>query len=270
MLYRRHATTAPVLLLCGLAWLPPSSSRADTTLKFRATGDGAPTSIQVTRSKVRMESGGAQQGYMVFDRDTSSMIAVDTQNRQYFIVDQQTLVQLSSALSALPTGMLKQMQNQLKHLPPEQRAMAERQMKKMMGGKTPAKKLRLVDSRKTARVAGVKCAVHRLQRAGKNEGTMCLASPSSLGISAAEQKSLAAMFDFFTSMARGGGMMQNTMEDFLIESLKDRVPIRVSKGGKVDSELVSVNHDRISAARLQPPKGYKKSKMPNLNTMPSY
>jgi len=162
------------------------------------------------------------------------------------------------------------MREQLKHLPPEQRAMIEQQMGGManLGAAEtkPAEPIELV-KRGSDKVAGFKCQVYEAMQGKEKLSEVCLATAADAGVSKADFATLSAMMGFMREMASsaqklsarfGGGAS-------LMLGGAEGVPVSVKefKGGH-EYAIAEVSDKTLSDARFSEYKAYQKQQMPTM------
>src|SRR5690606_1651731 len=122
--------------------------------------------------KLRIEQG--ERVVMIFRDQT--LYALDTQERTYHVLDQKAVKQIADQLNP----MLKQMQEQLANLPPEQRA----QIEQLMGGQIPGMGAQpKVEMRRTSRngeYAGHACRYVEVLENGALSDEVCVTDPKRL------------------------------------------------------------------------------------------
>jgi len=140
------------------------------------------------------QEGGAPATVMIF-RDNALLI-LNQQDRSYYRMDEQTVAQLSDQISEA----MKQIQEQLKNIPPEQRAMMEQMMKgrmpegMSMGGAAQAPALR-VEPAGSERVEQYSCDKYEVYLGQEKTQEICVVPVNQLG-------ALGEVMDTFRAMAR--------------------------------------------------------------------
>lgn len=131
---------------------------------------------------------------MIFRDD--ALLILNHQDKSYFRMDQQTVAQLSSQISEA----MQQMQEQLKNLPPEQRALMEQMLKgrmpdgMSMGGSAQGPALR-IEPAGSERVEQYSCEMYEVYRGQEKTQEICVVSVNQLG-------ALGQVMDSFRTMAR--------------------------------------------------------------------
>jgi hypothetical protein len=135
------------------------------------------------------------------DGGRNRIVMLDKSKNEYHEIDQQTMNQMTQQM----TGALAQMQEQLKNLTPEQRAMIE----KMMKGKMPqqvAPQRTVYTAKGSATVNGFSCTRYEGVRGGQKVAEVCAAQPSQLKFSPAD-------FQVFEKMKEFSAGLQNSLQN---------------------------------------------------------
>ena len=70
----------------------------------------------------------AEVGFVIYRGDRNELLVADAENLEYYVIDEQTMNQMAGQVG----DAMKQMDEMLNTLPPDQRAMAEQMMKQQM------------------------------------------------------------------------------------------------------------------------------------------
>ena len=168
MRQRVHLIAAAIALLCG-------TSHAATVLKTvtRDLGNNSQsvTTVYAQGGKMRVETGGAQDNYVLFAND--ALNNVNPSERSYIVIDRESMKSMAATLNP----MLQQMQERMKNMTPEQRAQMERMMGPEMaaamgGGKPPAEQIRKTG--KSDKIAGYNCSYAEVLRDGTVVREVCV------------------------------------------------------------------------------------------------
>lgn len=140
---RKLCTLLLLIPLISVAPLPAAapSPIAGVILELEITDPSTSDAPQVVRTLVAGQNlrmgmpsdTGANEGEMIFRGDRREMIAIDHERRSYTVIDQETLESLMGQMSEA----MRQMEEAMKNVPPEQRAMVEEMMRGRMGGAAP-------------------------------------------------------------------------------------------------------------------------------------
>jgi hypothetical protein len=265
--------TRRVLFLAALALPLPAMAGGVLVLEVKEYYEDPPvvstieisTREDATRMEVatpaRRESGG-----MIYRGDSGEMIALDHGNESYYVFDEASMQKMGEQLS----GAMKQMQEALEAMPPEQRAMAEKMMKQHMPQGTgqaeqPPATLHAADREDT--VSGFDCDYYEVRRNDFKVRELCVTPwdeiPGGRDIADA-MLDMAGFFERMTSTLSketGIAVMGDQQEIFAHLKELDGYPVltrEFDRGGKVASESVlkSATTEELEPSLFEPPAGY--------------
>jgi hypothetical protein len=212
-----------------------------------------------------------QSDYIVYDASRDLIINVDAEGQEYMEIDRATLSEFSAAMSQMQKEMapqIAQMREQLKSLPPEQRAMIEQQMGAMANFDTaetkPAEPIELV-KRGSDKVAGFKCQVYDAMQGQEKLSEVCLATAADAGVSKADFATLSAMMAFMREMASSAQKLSADLggsQHIMLGGAKG-VPVSVKefKGGH-EYTVADVSNKTLEEARFNQYRTYQQKRMP--------
>jgi hypothetical protein len=255
----RPSALAPLALAAALLVAP---ARAGVTLSGEhKTLDGSIPAFNYTLSidkdKVRMESSNNPGNSFIYRADKGVFWMVDANGKSYSEMSREDLEGLANTMDAA----LKQMQEQLAKLPPEQRKMMEDMMKENMPGagsqaKTSYKKIG------PGKVGSWSCEKYESYQEGKKKAEMCVVDPQLLGFSEADFKALKDLAKPFEKLAKDMGSM---LPQDGVEGAPKGAPVKatVFEDGKAKSETLikQVKKEVVSPALFEVPKGFAKKAM---------
>jgi hypothetical protein len=229
------------------------------------------TEMKVDGNRMRADSGGKDSTTMIFLGDTDEMYVIDHKEKSYMVMDRETVESLGNQMSAA----MKQMEEALKDVPPEQRAMMERMMKGKMKG-MPASKPRSEPQVRSLgesdSVNGVGCDWNEVSRDGVVELKACVCDWTDIpGGDELRQISL-EMKDFASALVDAfggaGGLAGSIGENPMsVMEKAGGFPLITEnfQGGNLTrrSRFQSVEEVAISDDEFMPPSGYKKKDMGN-------
>jgi hypothetical protein len=252
-------------LVAGQAWA------ADGVLIVQkiTTAGGAPQThqIQIEAHRMRAEVAGVggRSQVIVFDGTHDVMMMIDDTNKTYSEITKADVEALSSQMSAA----MSQMQDQLKNLPPEQRAQIEAMMRgrgmpgaRGAGAAAPPK----MQYKKTGtdHVGKWTCDKYEGFTDGEKKQDLCTVDPKVLGLSMADFAVTKDVANFFQKLMPG-----NAAQMFRVGSMEDQgfsgVPVRsvTTVGtGSVTSEIADVQRQSFPDTLFQAPAGYEKRPSP--------
>ena len=223
-------------------------------------GEVEVTEMKVDGNRMRTDSGGKNSMTMIFLGATDEMYIVDHKDKSYIVMDRETLERLANQMSAM-----KQMEEAMKNVPPEQREMMERMMKGKMKG-MPSSTPR---SEPVVKSVGKSDSVNLVSRDDVVELKTCVSNWTAIqGGDELRQISLemkdfaSALVDAMGSVGFGGTIAESPMtamemaggfplitENFNKGSLSRRSRFQLA-------EAVAIPDDQF-----MPPSGYKKKDM---------
>lgn len=211
-----------------------------------------------------------EDGLVIYRGDRNEMIVTDAERREYYVIDQQSMGQMAGQVSEA----MKQMEEALKAMSPEERAMAERMMKQQMPGLQRTQKLERT-LRKTGEsdtINGYDCEYFEILKQGRKTQDMCVAKWNDIEGGPEAADAMIAMGKFFQSMhdafASGAGVDLMGEQDEFFAHMRELggFPIYTrdyDDSGALESEssLKTSRLDSIDAAKFEPPEGYRKMDM---------
>jgi hypothetical protein len=111
----------------------------------------------------------ATDGRMIYRGDRNEMVLVNDDERSYFVLDANMAAGVASQMDAA----MKQMEEALKDLPPEQQEMARRAMRQQ-SGQAPPPQVKLPDAAARAQAADSGEQVERTSETATREGFPCV------------------------------------------------------------------------------------------------
>lgn len=223
--------------------------------------DGPTQTVLVQDGKIRASSG--RDNAMILKGTTITII--DDGRKSYTEMDKEQMKKMASQASAAMT----QMQEKLKNMPPEQRAMMEKMMGSQMPGGMPTDKPDVYESKNTGKTdtaEGRKCAVWNLLRNGKLIEELCVVPFSSLPGKENFEKSFKELAEAFAEFSKG---MPNVENQVQVRSNVNGYPVRTRSydaAGKLrgtETVMTKWVEESVPAASFEVPKGYKKKEMPS-------
>jgi hypothetical protein len=251
-----------IAALCAVASTGIAGVRIENVTRDIATkvADGAPSIVQVQDGKIRSSRG--MDGGMIIAGTTITMI--DDKRKQYREMDKESMKKMAGKAS----DAMAQMQERMKNMTPEQRAM----MEKMMGGQIPGgvtnDKPDVYESKDTGKndtVEGRKCRIWHINRNGQLLEEMCVVPFSSLPGKEDFEKAFKALADAFSDLASA---MPNVDKSVKARTAVNGYPVRIRPydgAGKLrgtETVLTKWVEEAIPASAFQVPAGYKKAEMP--------
>jgi hypothetical protein len=222
--------------------------------------DGPTQTVLVQDGKIRVSSG--KDNGMILKGST--IVIVDDGKKTYTEMDKEQMKKVAAQANAA----MKQMQDKLKNMPPEQRAMMEKMLGNQIPGGLNADKPDVYDAKNTGRtetVEGRKCTVWNLSRNGKLLEEMCVVPFSSLPGKEDFEKSFKEMAEAFAEFSKGMPGVTNQVQ---VRANVNGYPVRSrsydAAGNLRGTETVLTKwvEESVPATSFEVPKGYKKKEMP--------
>lgn len=204
-------------LLGGALVLAASSTPTGAAVRIVETqtpinGDGAArmTRVWIDAQRIRVETadeGGAQ--VMIFRADQEVLWILEPAKKVYREMTKADLERMATQVN----DMMAQMQERLKNLPPEQRAMVESMMNRGMGGGMPTETPSKTVYRKVASNEAVgewSCDRYEGTRDGEKRWDVWTAGWSEVGLSADAFAAFQGLSEFFSTLSQqfGDDMLQ--------------------------------------------------------------
>ena len=233
--------------------------------------------MSVEGRDLRMELTSGEEGpsnTMIYHGDRREMVVIDHDRKSYFVIDQQAL----RSMAERQKQAMSQMQQMLKNVPENQRAMIEKMMKQRMG-QIPAQQPELPESeiRETGRravKASYPCQEYEIWQAGRKIRELWVTDWRNIKGGHEAKPALEEMAGFFNDMrqsfanasgmpgagaARRGGSFMNFMQQ------TDGFPVVTLgfKDGVLTEETVlrSSKRQTLAPAAFEPPSGYTSRQM---------
>lgn len=223
--------------------------------------DGPAQTVLVQDGMIRTSTG---KGNALIVK-AATITILDEGRQTYTEMDKAQMKKMAQQASAAMT----QMQEKLKNLPPEQRAMMEKMVGSHIPGGLNAGKPDVYDAQNTGRtetVEGRKCTVWTLSRNGKLFEEMCVVPFSSLPGKENFEQSFKELAEAFAEFSKGMPGVENQVQ---VRTNVNGYPVRTRSydaSGKLrgtETVLVKWVEESLPAASFEVPKGYKKKEMPS-------
>jgi len=220
--------------------------------------DGGPQVVMVQDGKVRMNNEHDGNGMIL---KNSVLYVIDNKRKTYTEIDKATMKQTIDQASAA----MKEMEEQLKSMPPEQRA----QMEKMMGGMMPAKKdvYEAKDTGKSETSEGRQCRVWNLLKNGKPSEELCVVPFASLPGKEDFEKAFKELAEATASMTAG---LPGAGDSIKVRNSISGFPVRVrnfDEAGKLrgtETILTQWVAESLPGSTFDVPAGFAKKDLPKM------
>lgn len=257
----RTATWTICVLSC-MAANTHAGTIYETTTKELTGGKESSTRLQVQDGQLRVDRKDPDgDGVMIYKNDAVHVL--NPQEKSYVLIDRAAIKRFADQVNPA----LKQVEEQLKNMSPEQRAMVE----KMMGSRLPQERGATAEVVKTGRkdkIAGLACTYSEVRRGSALEQELCLAPPSSLTggqeMFDVARKMSALMEDMLSSL-QSPTLRQTLGAQVEPYAKLDGFPVfsRIYEDGKpsLETTLQSMRAASIAASQFDIPAGYKRKDM---------
>jgi hypothetical protein len=236
--------------------------RVETTTRDIKTQapDGGPQIVQVQNGMIRMNNPKNANGVIL---KNSMFYVLDDQKKTYTEIDKATMQKTAEQAGAA----MKQMQEQLKSMPPEQRAQMEKMMAGMPGMSGKKDVYEAKDTGKNDTAEGRKCRIWNVLKNGKPQEEMCVVPFSSLPGKEDFEKSFKQLAEAFEGMAAN---LPGAGDSIKARNAINGYPVRVryfDDAGKprgMETVLTKWAEESMPASTFEIPKGYKKQDLPKM------
>jgi hypothetical protein len=225
--------------------------------------DGGPQVMMIQDGKLRIQIPKTSGGMIL---KNSTLYVLDDKKKTYMEMDKETMKKAAEQAGAA----MKQMQEQMAKMTPEQRA----QMDKMMGGKMPPGMMggkpdtwEAMNTGKTDTSEGRKCAIWTLNKNGKLHEELCVVPFSSLPGKEDFEKTFKEFAESFKGMADG---LPGAGDSVKARNSINGYPVRTryfEPGGEeraIETVVTKWVEESFPAATFEIPAGYKKKEMPKM------
>lgn len=212
----------------------------------------------------------AEDGLVIFRGDRNEMIVADNEKLEYFVIDEQTMNQMAGQVG----DAMKEMQEMLQSMPPEQRAMAEQMMKQRMPGmqRPPETPSTLRKTGKSDTINGYDCEYYEVLQGGKKRRDFCVAEWADIEGGAEAVDAMIGIGRFFERMhdtfakSSGVDLMGKQQEVFAHMKELGGYPVYArdyddTGGLEGEATLKSSQTEAIDPAMFKVPEGYRRGNM---------
>jgi hypothetical protein len=224
--------------------------------------DGPAQVIFVQDGKIRMNMPKNANGMIL---KNSILYVLDDKKKTYMEMDKATMKRTADQAGAA----MKQMQEQLKNMPPEQRA----QMEKMMGANMPGMmsgKTDVYEAKDTGRndtSEGRKCRIWVLNKNGELHEELCVVPFGSLPGNEDFEKTFKELAESFEGMASGlpgAGDAVKARNSIKGYPVRTRHFEPTGEARAVETVVTKWVEESVPGATFEIPAGYKKKEMPKM------
>ena len=239
----------PLLVTCL-----STAAVADTTLTFVDKKNKEAMTMQFANNKMRTSSIGQKNSYAIYDGASSTFTIVNTKDKDYFVMDKETL----ESLGDMQAMMDKMLEKQLADMPEAQREMMRGMMsgilKKQMAKENVAPVYKFSGKHKSYNGFDCDVVIKKLKR---KKSEFCVTDYHNVGMKSNEFaviKSFQKIMQKLTKQFHKDSSMDFSM-------LGEYVPVKYNQMGD-SGELKSVNHDHLDPSIFNVPSNYERMEMP--------
>ena len=242
----------------------PAGVRVETVTRDIKTQvvDGGTQVVMVQDGKVRVNNAKDASGVIL---SNSLLYVLDDKKKTYMEIDKATMQKTADQAGAA----MKQMQEQMKNMPPEQRAQMEKMMGAHMPGMMSGKKdtYEAKDTGRNDTSEGRKCRVWNLLKNGAVHEELCVVPFSSLPGKEDFEKTFKALAEAFEGMAKG---MPGAGDSIKARTAINGYPVRIrsiDETGKprgTETVMTKWVEESLPGATFEVPAGYKKKELPHM------
>jgi hypothetical protein len=226
--------------------------------------EGRSSRMEVT-TEGKQESGG-----MIWRGDRSDMVAIDHDAREYYVLDRASVEAMAEQLG----GAMKEMQEALESMPPEERALAEQMMEGHLLGNDgpPAPPATLHATGRDGSFGGYGCEYYEVRRGDVKVRELCVTSwddlPDGRRLGAAMLEMAGFLDALATSFSEGAGLDVMGGQQEIFEHMRelDGYPVltrELDESGRVTSETVlkSAAARKFDPDVFEPPAAYARREL---------
>ena len=206
-----------------------------------------------------------ESGGLIYSSGREAIIALDHDNKEYYVISQQQIDAIASQFQQA----MKQMEEALAKMPPEQREFARQMMKDQMPvQKTITSRGTLSKTGETGSFAGHDCDYYDVLEGQRKIRDICVSPWSAFPEGEEVAGAMQSLGDFFKNMtdafsSSGGFDLMDTQQD-MFSYMKEvgGYPIRTREYDETgdlvrETVLESAKHDEIDPSRFEPPADYQ-------------
>lgn len=200
------------------------------------------------RADMSQVSGEGASVMFLTDGGRERLVLLDKAKNEYREIDQQTMNQMSQQMQ----GAMSQLNERMKSLSPQQRAMMEKMMKGQMppgAGQVPRAEPVKYTAKGNSTVNGFACTMYEGMRGSEKVVEVCMAQPGQLKVSPSDLQVFEKLKTFTSTMTAGMGNYARGFDQFTDAGVSGFPVSRVAySGGEVThrSEVKSVKRTSFS------------------------
>jgi hypothetical protein len=268
----RHAFNLTISCVCLVSYQALAGAILNTETKEYHVDPPAvgTTKVYADGDLLRLEINSvssSEDGLLIFRGDRNEMIVADTERLEYYVIDEQTMNQMAVQIG----DAMKQMEEMLNSVPPEQRAMAEQMMQQQMPGlqQAPETPSSLQKTGESDTINGYDCEFYEVLQEGRKKRDMCVAEWGDIEGGKEAADAMIGLGQFFERMhqafseSSGVDFMGRQQEVFAHMRELGGYPVYArdyDESGALEGEatLTSSEAESIDAAMFAVPEGYRR------------
>ncbi|MEE8329359.1 MAG: DUF4412 domain-containing protein [Thermodesulfovibrionia bacterium] len=257
---RFQAVLLAVILLAGfMAYAEAGVIITSIDTSFDDPRDSGTSTVYIGDNGMRVESRAeGESNTMIFRSDKEVFWIINTADKSYMEMTKKDIKKIKGQMDEA----MRMMQEQMKNMPPEQRAMMEQMMK---GKAMPAQPEKTVFKKVASgvKIGKWKCDKYEGYNGGQLTEEVCTTSWKSLGIEQKDFRVMKSMGEFMSELSPDAASQFNVGSDeWEKEQGYPGVPVRTisySMGKKVfQTEIQDVKKQKIDSSLFELPKGLTK------------
>lgn len=262
-------------LVITSSFLLAAQSYAGSVIEFEtvehATGSPLSGTVKISTqgsmTRLDIDSTGGDAG-LIFDAGKGELVVLDYAEKKYYLMTREQM----DAMAVQVSDAMRQMEEALAAMPPEQRAMAEQMMKGKMpqqASAAPEPKSTIKKTGGSGTVAGLDCDNYEVSQDGLKIRDMCVTPWDEIDGGRDSTDAMMAIADFFSgireAVTAAGGMTALDHQQEMFKHMKDLNGFPVlsktfDDAGVLTSEsrLLSSESVSLSPADFSPPADFQK------------
>lgn len=248
-------TKTQLMSVLGAGLLISSGVMADTTLIYGNDKGEETTRMLLTADKVKVTNKAEVDTAVIFNGNKTEFIVVNHDEKNFMVFGEKEI----EALSDVSAMMDRMLEKQMANVPEAQRAQMRGMMESMLKSQMPKQAAAPVYAKKGGSESynGYDCDVVVKTVEGKKSGDFCVTEYQKLDVAPAEYAVIMKFMKIAEKMASQFGN-DNSMN---FSAIGEVLPVYFNDSGQTGM-LMKVNNDKIDAALLTVPEGYKQQELP--------
>ncbi|MCX7545272.1 hypothetical protein [Marinicella gelatinilytica] len=244
-----------LLSILGAGTMFAGVAVADTTLIYGDDKGQETTRMMLTADVVKVTTNADANADVIFDGNKTEFVVINHDEKSFMVFGEKEI----EALSDVSAMMDRMIEKQMANIPEAQREQMRGMMESMIKSQMPEQKAAPTyqKSGATKEYNGYSCDVVEKTVAGKTTGDFCVTDYGKLDVAPGEYAVIAKFMKIAEKMASQFG--QDTSMNF--DAIGQVLPVYFKDAGQTGI-LMDVNNDKLDAALLTVPEGYKQQSLP--------